>query len=291
MNINNLIVVRHGERADEVSNEWEMYCRKNVPTESFYSRKNDPVLTWDGKVQAREVSKKIICEVEGKKIEKIFASKLLRAVQTAYEIALELSVPIVVSKGFALTAAAVAKKGDDFEFLSLDVLKTYCHGVTLIDGDLSDNQDISKTTNDKFTGDNSSFNAENMDKSECNQTILPELIPSKSWNESISYVAEKYPFSIVVAHRELIRNLACQYIRLPYCCYAYFNYATKPMVTDNDNDSDNGDELVDWCEEPEPVFENANGKVKGHGFEMKRLHHRTGEYIEFEENLPPPPQR
>lgn len=58
----------------------------------------------------------------------IFCSKLTRAVQTAYYIALELGLPIILSQGFAQTAAAVTRV-PDYEFLNISELQQLCPGT------------------------------------------------------------------------------------------------------------------------------------------------------------------
>jgi broad specificity phosphatase PhoE len=69
------------------------------------------------------------------KIEVIFCSKLKRCIETGREVAGYLNVPMVVSRGFAMTAAAVTKD-PQFEFLSMDELQAIAQDVQLIDGDI-----------------------------------------------------------------------------------------------------------------------------------------------------------
>lgn len=70
-------------------------------------------------------------------------------------------------------------------------------GVTLIDGD----QDT--------------IDAEYSD------IMLPR---STDWRHAIEYVAATFPLSLVVAHRESIRNMAQRHLKTPYCCYGIFHF-------------------------------------------------------------------
>lgn len=196
-----IMIVRHGERIDEVKgNQWYDDCKKlhgSKPKIEYSSRVNDPPLTSNGVSMAKECSLTIRDHLIGQKqyVECIYSSKLIRAVQTAYEIALELAVPIVLSKGFAMTAAAVRKMGDNFQFLSMEEIKKLCPLVDLVDGDVNVHG--------------------------ANQEVV-ETVPSH-WSKSIEYLTEKRKFSIMVAHRESIRNLVGDpRISTPYCCFSIF---------------------------------------------------------------------
>jgi broad specificity phosphatase PhoE len=198
-----LVVVRHGERIDEVNpQEWTAICRQKYSHSSsqMYYRTNDPPLTTAGISQAQEVAKTLKSQLgDEHQLQCIFSSKLIRAIQTAHQIALELSLPIVLSTGFARTAQAV---GDDdpFDFLSLEEIQTYCPGVTFIDADANEISDDNTSLLDSI------------------------VIPSRKWHQSIEFIAEKYPLSILVAHRESIRNLLGRRYSTPYCCYGIFKF-------------------------------------------------------------------
>jgi broad specificity phosphatase PhoE len=195
-----LIVIRHGERIDEVDrNSWSRYCHETYRTERqreergegphYLSRFYDPYLTKEGCEQAQEVADKIVEEIEGEEIPVIYCSKLVRAVQTAYYIALRLSKPIVVSKGFAMTSAAVEEVGEQFQFVTIDEIRELCPGVEWIDGDVSEEH----------------------------------AIPSSVWDDSIQYAIRNHTFSLIVAHRESIRYLSGIRMKLPYCAYGVFH--------------------------------------------------------------------
>jgi broad specificity phosphatase PhoE len=185
-----LIVVRHGERIDEVEpDKWMNICRCEHASSVF--RINDPPLTPAGCDQAMEVAESIKLEISDTNIPYIFCSKLTRAVETAYYIALKLSKPIVLSKGLAMTAAAV-QHYKSFEFHPTEHFKSLYPAVEFIDGDTEE------------------FAA-----------TLP--LPFDDWYSPIDQITKTFPLSIIVAHRETIRNLMGRHAATPYCCYGLFD--------------------------------------------------------------------
>eukprot|EP00603_Paraphysomonas_imperforata_P002396 CAMPEP_0114419248 /NCGR_PEP_ID=MMETSP0103-20121206/3926_1 /TAXON_ID=37642 ORGANISM="Paraphysomonas imperforata, Strain PA2" /NCGR_SAMPLE_ID=MMETSP0103 /ASSEMBLY_ACC=CAM_ASM_000201 /LENGTH=274 /DNA_ID=CAMNT_0001587655 /DNA_START=105 /DNA_END=929 /DNA_ORIENTATION=+ len=218
-----VVVIRHGERMDEVkeaSEEWDRVCRERHShcRKTLYCRINDPPLTENGKQQARDValSLKSGLTTSAEQPQVIFSSKLIRSLMTAYEIAKEMSLPICVSRGFSLTAAAVAKKGKDFTFLSLEEMQELCPGVQLIDGD----ENIFPHPDEAQLLDSGT----NIDR--CGSPLRLNFIPDNSWEHSLRFLSY-WKYALVVAHRESIRNLAEQYVHTPYCCYGVFNYRTR----------------------------------------------------------------
>lgn len=218
-----VVIIRHGERMDEVAElaeQWNTACANDHShcKVSFYSRINDPPLTENGKLQAREVANTLKQELlklpEMPQV--IFSSKLIRSLMTAYEIAKELSLPICVSKGFALTAAAVARKCDRFSFLTLEEMQELCPGVVLIDGDLDMFHDPQQAHVDSNTD---STNA-SRPRSISDERLIH--IPDTSWEKSLFFL-KNWKYSLVVAHRESIRNLSGSHLRTPYCCYGIFS--------------------------------------------------------------------
>jgi broad specificity phosphatase PhoE len=187
-------IVRHGERLDEAEpGVWERHCeRKHNKTEMYY-RVNDPPLTRSGSEQAAQVAKSIRKEVLNSGVQFVFASKLLRAVQTAYPIAMQLQIPLIVSRNFALTAAAVEMR-PDYRFLDITELQTLCPGVTVIDGDHEDSHESHR------------------------------LPLADAWHHAIEHVVTTHQVSIIVAHRESIRNMAQMHLATPYCCYGEFRF-------------------------------------------------------------------
>lgn len=99
-----LFVIRHGERMDEdVSltheyEQWKIEMRSRSRSEErseFID--DDPCLTQRGHLQATEAGKtlrNLLLQSQGANLRCIFTSKLQRAVETAYRIALELKVPM-----------------------------------------------------------------------------------------------------------------------------------------------------------------------------------------------------
>ena len=85
---------------------------------------------------------------------------------------------------------AVENVGEDFQYLSFEDIKKLCPSVVLIDGDV-------------------------------------ETVPSYMWSKALLYVAQKAKLSVVVCHRESIRNLAKERLETPYCCYGAFRYERK----------------------------------------------------------------
>lgn len=208
---NIMFVVRHGERLDETpDHDWYEYCnsRYNSSKILHYSRTNDPPLTSCGKEQGKEVANRLLVEFGESKPSCIYSSKLLRAAQTAYEIAKVLSVPIVLSEGFARTAAAVEDMRDRFLFLSIEELVEYCPGVELIDGDINYQND--------------------------DNVPHTHRIPNTSshWYGPLKHVGQQER-SIVVAHRETIRNISSIRQKIPYCGYGVFQF---PKIYDEDED-------------------------------------------------------
>lgn len=199
---NKLIVVRHGERLDESDlSSWFAISRKlkECTPRNHYAIDNDPPLTDSGLEMAETCSRTVrgLLDKENINVQKVYASKLKRAYQTAYCIARRLNVPMYVSAGFALTAEAVRKafcSDGQFEFLSVKEIQADCPGVVVIDLDTS------------------------LHKSH------PAL---HNWLDAIINVISKEEHSIIVAHRETIRNLYKRYCHTPYCCLGTFNYDTE----------------------------------------------------------------
>jgi len=78
-------ILRHGNRHDFVFSQWFNYAEK----------KYDPPLSEDGIIQAKAVAKRL----ENEPIKHIFCSPFLRAIETAYPIAIALNLPIKIESG------------------------------------------------------------------------------------------------------------------------------------------------------------------------------------------------
>jgi hypothetical protein len=149
----------------------------------------------------------------------LYSSKLIRCVQTAYEIALQLNIStITVSTGLALTAKAVEEcrqKNIDngpFIFSSIEEIRAMCPAVEVVDGDPfipSSSWDCAIRHIAAGTGtctdiDGTDATTDSAGSDEKKSVLLGSAVP------------------VVVAHRETIRNMIGQYLRLPYCCIARF---------------------------------------------------------------------
>lgn len=215
-----VLVIRHGERMDEVyehAETWRNSCVQKYHNceNTFYCRHNDPPLTENGKLQAVEVAQALKQELldAPEKPQVIFSSKLIRSLMTAYEIAKELSLPICVSSGLAMTAAAVRDARmiieDEYSFLSIEEMRSLCPGVELIDGDKGVFQ---APENIEEGGD---------DEQPCS-------IPCKNWEKALHFMCN-WKFSVVVAHRESLRMLSEEelLLHIPYCAYGIFKFQMK----------------------------------------------------------------
>jgi broad specificity phosphatase PhoE len=80
-------IARHGNRLDFVAPEWFNTAK----------RRYDPPLSEDGIIQAKELAKRLKSE----KIAHIFTSPFLRTIQTAYEVAEILDLPIKIEAGLS----------------------------------------------------------------------------------------------------------------------------------------------------------------------------------------------
>mmetsp|Transcript_6517 Transcript_6517/g.9091 ORF Transcript_6517/g.9091 Transcript_6517/m.9091 type:complete len:243 (+) Transcript_6517:1958-2686(+) len=202
-----LIVVRHSERMDEVNmKEWEELLEQD----SLW-RATDPPITTNGINIARNAAEKIILLIGetlsngGRKFKeiRIYSSMLLRAIQTAHQIALKLSLPVHLSSGLATISASVRKAGDSFPFQPLERLRSLCPGVEYIICDDNKNAETS--------------------------------VPRQNWRDALRYVCckDKDVLNIVVAHRETIKKLAGKKLNTPYCCVALFQpqWSTSKQAT------------------------------------------------------------
>jgi hypothetical protein len=54
-------------------------------------------------------------------------------------------------------------------------------------------------------------------------SIFPIDLSDRKWNHSIKNIVPKFNHTIIVAHRETIRNVLNKHAFTPYCCYGIFN--------------------------------------------------------------------
>ena len=209
-------------------------------------------------------------ELGESKLSCIYCSKLLRAIQTAYEIAKILSLPIVLSEGFARTAQAVEQMNGQFQYLTIDELTQYCPGVEFIDGDINTNN--TNNTNNSDIADISNIHT------------IPNT--GTHWYNPLRHVGQQET-SIVVAHRETIRNIAFIRQRIPYCGYATFQFPKIATINNRNNrnnrnegggDSDSeGGSVMEWDGDSEGVRgNNNNGMVMA---EFLTLRHPNGAVV------------
>lgn len=223
--MNSIIIVKHGERLDEVQPEdlWAKYCTEHCENSfDYFCRVNDPPLTHNGNWQARNVAVSLHKELCDKVSEYIFSSKYLRCIETACEIALELDKPIVLSKAFSKTVSA-SQQVEVFDFISIDELENCYPGVKFVDGD-QDQQGVS----------------------DCR-------IPSNQLSDALEFVATHFPSSVVVAHGEVIRSLAGYRLFTPSCSYAEFGFSseyTSCATASLTHLCDANGELIDMTELP-----------------------------------------
>ena len=196
VSIHKAYIVRHSERIDEVDYKlWERIVKATDTARNKGDMIDDPKLTENGKQIAEVASNTLTSLLNETLVSHIYSSKLRRCVETAYCIALRLGTPILISKGLSLTAAAVEYRREKFEFLSLDELKEFCPGVELVD---------------------------------CDDPSSEFFIPSLQWLDTLNAIIRKEEVSIIVAHRETIRNIAGpdpsgRRMATPYCCIAEFD--------------------------------------------------------------------
>jgi hypothetical protein len=149
-----LYVIRHGERLDEIEpQEWEgqvskMYrCAEEsgVALRAMDCTYADAPLTARGVQMAKDMAVKFKRKLDTdgvniKDLKCIYCSRLLRAIQTAYEVAKALELPLVISAHLSCTALAVfsycnQKRGGDgwehYEYRSMSEIATYCPGIPL----------------------------------------------------------------------------------------------------------------------------------------------------------------
>lgn len=203
--IRKIYIVRHSERIDEVAElslSWNTFIAKAQTTRNKFDLGNDPMITEHGKSIAAQAAETLDAILRGNPhIEIIYSSKLRRCVETAQKIAQQLRVPICVCKGLALTAAAVKSRGSSFEFHTMEELQSFCPDTPLIDGD------------DPL----SSYFVPSVEETGCRL----------DWLTSLDAIKRKSITSVVVAHRETIRNLTGRApggrtMSTPYCCIAEF---------------------------------------------------------------------
>jgi broad specificity phosphatase PhoE len=195
------IIVRHSERLDEVApEEWIQSVKNNNSFRDKYSLENDTPITAAGVDMAADAAKTVrdllIHSFGGSEALpnlniRIYSSRLMRCVQTAHQIARELDRPVHISCGLSLTAVAVGRRKNTFQFQRMDELQELCPGTELHCSD----------------DDHSLYR-----------------VSKSHWARAISSIVSRNEINIIVAHRETIRNLLGERFRLPYCCIGVFSW-------------------------------------------------------------------
>ena len=194
-----LIVIRHSERADDVEEvAWKKLVSENKLRGGRKCFANDPLISSkDGVLIARQMAQAveaIMSNSHSGAVVHLYASRLLRATQTASFLSRCLNVPVQVSGGLAQIIPAVRNSKDGFEFASVAELTRYCPSVDFVD---------------------------------CDDMRTPEnYLPTHSWRAALDTLLAnsegKNIINIVVAHRETVRKLAGEYLETPYCCLGMF---------------------------------------------------------------------
>ncbi len=201
--MNEFLIVRHSERMDEVDYPgWQLIVESDITKRCRISLTCDPHLTQNGKEIAAAAAESVLENIKATALRdnkdicnvRIYTSKLIRSVQTAYHIALALNVPLYACSGLALTAAAVEKHRNIFEFLTIEDIQAHCPGVQVVCCDTPDSGEY--------------------------------FVRSDNWLEAVAAIAERgQHINVIVAHRETIRNFCGKKrVKTPYCCFAKMRY-------------------------------------------------------------------
>ena len=201
-------LIRHSERLDKIDKErWleEVHSNSSRDPKDFSI---DTSITENGILLARKAAKTLANNVPSSdlsNIKVIFSSRMRRCIETAYYIAKELNLPLCISRGLALSVSSVNKKGPDhFDFMSIEDIRQYCDGITVIDGD---NNDDIETINNTY-----------------NEVFITTKLSKLSWYEALDSITLNYTNSITVLHSEVIKSLTKSNIPIdiPYCCICRF---------------------------------------------------------------------
>jgi len=227
-----LIVIRHSERADDVEElAWKKLVSENKLRGGRKCFTNDPIISSkDGVSIARQMAQSVDAIINNNPsgaMVHLYASRLLRATQTASFLSRSLNVPIRISSGLAQIIPAVRNSKEGFEFASISELTRYCPSVDFID---------------------------------CDDVRSPEdYLPAHSWRAALDTLLAKSDgkniINIVVAHRETVRKLAGEYMDTPYCCLGMFaiEYTASACAS----------QTKDTVDEPSEIVTNNDGYMSG----------------------------
>lgn len=211
-------VVRHSERIDEVDDDtWTaMIENEYAPARASEGKRlrpwrdfaNDPVITprgvqyaHDAAVTMQHIVASRTTGCAGEVTVKVYCSRLRRALQTAYPIAIAFNVPLHYSTGLSQMVALVAKKHGSFQFQSEHEMEAEFPAIPLI------NCDEPNTAHSLSTV--SSVEAIQQILSRCHRSTV----------------------NIIVGHRETVRGLAGRLLATPYCCIGVFQQPSAGAST------------------------------------------------------------
>jgi hypothetical protein len=208
-------MVRHGERLDEADDvAWEHVMAADKSGRDKHSIAQDPPLTLSGQEMAANavialhhiISDDII-------FSKIYCSRMRRCISTAIPFALAYNAPIYLSKEISLSAVGVMKsvvnKGY-YDYCSIEEIRSFSPPTVVF-------------------------------------IEMPSSIPSMpphhhtdshtagrppDWRQTIYDICETDESSLVIAHRETIRDFIHEPVNkvkiMPYCSVAKFSYQATP---------------------------------------------------------------
>jgi broad specificity phosphatase PhoE len=210
-----MYICRHSERIDEADEEVYLAWKESIDCQNDTRRpkkdiKKDPVITEQGVLYAQTLGSTLSTVVELQStVSCIYCSRLHRCVQTAYEVAKVLNLPVYVSTGLSQTAKAIetldSKEG--FQFLSIEEIRELYKDVQWSCCDESHDTNGAKLS--------------------ANAIITSPQVPWKDWLSPLKYIAKNNKISIVVAHRETIRKLVGTKVATPYCCFGIYDFYDK----------------------------------------------------------------
>ena len=224
-NINRMFVCRHSERIDEASKSEYQLWLESIDTMTNTTRpindiKKDPIITPRGKLFAQTLGLTLSRITELQDVTcMIYCSRLKRCIQTAYEVAKILNLPVYVSTGLSQTAKAIEEldNKNGFQFMPIEEIKETYNEVQWFCCDQSYDQNGVKLLADGVFTD-------------CPQ------VPWQDWSSPLKYIAQNNKISIVVAHRETIRKLVGSKVATPYCCMGIFDYDSNPKNNTRKNE-------------------------------------------------------
>ena len=207
-------LIRHSERLDKIDKELWLELVHSNTSRHPKDFSIDTSITENGILLAQKAVNTLTNNVSSSdlsNIKVIFSSRMRRCIETAYYIAKEVNLPLCISRGLALSVSSVNKKGPDhYNFMSIEDIRHYCDGVTVIDGD----------NNDDIEAINNTYNE---------VIIITTKLSKLSWYEALDSITLNYTNSITVLHSEIIKSFTKSNVPvgIPYCCICKFIVQTS----------------------------------------------------------------